>query len=112
VLLVEHRTGRAAAGGLLLSAALLPYVVAGPLVGNGLDRTARPRLRASLLAAGYAAAMAVLLIAAGGGMALPGHSVEMTVELGKPVAMTEGLGFAIREGGRTVGAGTVTTVLD
>ena len=42
-----------------------------------------------------------------GGMALPGDTVEMAVELGKPVAMTEGLGFAIREGGRTVGAGTV-----
>ncbi|WP_433465646.1 EF-Tu/IF-2/RF-3 family GTPase [Spirillospora sp. CA-128828] len=47
-----------------------------------------------------------------GGMALPGDSVEMAVELGKPVAMTEGLGFAIREGGRTVGAGTVTALLD
>ncbi|WP_067812546.1 elongation factor Tu [Actinomadura kijaniata] len=46
-----------------------------------------------------------------GGMALPGDTVEMTVELGKPVAMTEGLGFAIREGGRTVGAGTVTELL-
>ncbi|MEU9839304.1 elongation factor Tu [Actinomadura sp. NPDC048032] len=47
-----------------------------------------------------------------GGMALPGDSVEMAVELGKPVAMTEGLGFAVREGGRTVGAGTVTALLD
>ena len=47
-----------------------------------------------------------------GGMALPGDAVDMTVELGKPVAMTEGLGFAIREGGRTVGAGTVTVLLD
>jgi len=46
-----------------------------------------------------------------GGMALPGDTVEMTVELGRPVAMTEGLGFAIREGGRTVGAGTVTRLL-
>jgi elongation factor Tu len=42
-----------------------------------------------------------------GGMAMPGDTVEMAVELGKPVAMAEGLGFAIREGGRTVGAGTV-----
>ena len=47
-----------------------------------------------------------------GGMAVPGDSVEMTVELGKAVAMAEGLGFAIREGGRTVGAGTVVAVLD
>ncbi|MFC4908568.1 elongation factor Tu [Actinomadura gamaensis] len=47
-----------------------------------------------------------------GAMALPGDSVEMTVDLGRPVAMAEGLGFAIREGGRTVGAGTVTGLLD
>ncbi|QXJ26632.1 elongation factor Tu [Actinomadura graeca] len=46
-----------------------------------------------------------------GGMALPGDTVEMAVELGRPVAMTEGLGFAIREGGLTVGAGTVTALL-
>jgi translation elongation factor TU len=44
-------------------------------------------------------------------MALPGDAVEMTVELGRSVAMTEGLGFAIREGGRTVGAGTVIELL-
>jgi elongation factor Tu len=36
--------------------------------------------------------------------------VEMTVELEKPIAMEEGLRFAIREGGRTVGAGRVTGV--
>jgi translation elongation factor EF-Tu-like GTPase len=41
---------------------------------------------------------------------LPGDTVELTVGLGKPVAMSEGLGFAIREGGRTVGAGAVTEV--
>jgi elongation factor Tu len=35
----------------------------------------------------------------------------MTVELIQPIAMEEGLRFAIREGGRTVGAGTVTTIL-
>ncbi|QFG23019.1 elongation factor Tu [Actinomadura sp. WMMB 499] len=47
-----------------------------------------------------------------GGMALPGDDVDMVVELGKPVAMTAGLGFAIREGGRTVGAGSVVELLD
>jgi elongation factor Tu len=47
-----------------------------------------------------------------GGMALPGDTVTMTVELGRPVALEEGLGFAIREGGRTVGAGTVTALPD
>jgi elongation factor Tu len=48
----------------------------------------------------------------GGGIALPGDTLEMTVGLGVPVALHAGLGFAIREGGRTVGAGTVLAVLD
>ena len=47
-----------------------------------------------------------------GGMALPGDSITMGVVLGRPVALEEGLGFAIREGGRTVGAGTVTALPD
>ncbi|MGW4206359.1 elongation factor Tu [Lentzea sp. NPDC004789] len=46
-----------------------------------------------------------------GALALPGDTVEVAVELGKPVAMDTGLGFAIREGGRTVGAGTVGEIL-
>jgi elongation factor Tu len=45
-------------------------------------------------------------------LALPGDTVEVTVELGRPVAIEAGLGFAIREGGRTVGAGTVVAPLD
>ncbi|MET7983514.1 elongation factor Tu [Streptomyces sp. NPDC005281] len=44
-------------------------------------------------------------------VARPGDTVEMTVELGREVPLEPGLGFAIREGGRTVGAGTVTSVL-
>ena len=44
-------------------------------------------------------------------LALPGDTVEVTVELGKAVAMDTGLGFAIREGGKTVGAGTVGEIL-
>jgi elongation factor Tu len=44
--------------------------------------------------------------------AQPGDTVEATVELGKPVAVEAGLGFAIREGGLTVGAGTVLAVQD
>ncbi|MFD7995890.1 elongation factor Tu [Streptomyces mexicanus] len=43
-------------------------------------------------------------------VARPGETVTMTVELGRPVPLEPGLGFAIREGGRTVGAGTVTAV--
>jgi len=46
------------------------------------------------------------------GTAAPGDLLELTVTLGRPVALHTGLGFAIREGGRTVGAGTVTTLLD
>ncbi|MGD6746883.1 elongation factor Tu [Streptomyces sp. BH106] len=43
-------------------------------------------------------------------VARPGETVAMTVELGRDVPLEAGLGFAIREGGRTVGAGTVTSV--
>ncbi|WP_327669409.1 MULTISPECIES: elongation factor Tu [unclassified Streptomyces] len=43
-------------------------------------------------------------------VARPGETVAMTVELGRDVPLETGLGFAIREGGRTVGAGTVTSV--
>ena len=46
------------------------------------------------------------------GTAAPGDLMELTVTLGRPVALHAGLGFAIREGGRTVGAGTVTALLD
>ena len=45
-------------------------------------------------------------------MCMPGDNVEMTVELIHPVAMEEGLRFAIREGGRTVGSGTVATIIE
>ena len=49
---------------------------------------------------------------AGTEMVMPGDNVNMTVELGKPIAMDDGLRFAIREGGRTVGAGRVTKILE
>ncbi|MFC9441145.1 elongation factor Tu [Nocardia sp. NPDC057030] len=42
-------------------------------------------------------------------IAMPGDTVDLTVELGRPTPVEPGLGFAIREGGRTVGAGTVLT---
>jgi elongation factor Tu len=45
-------------------------------------------------------------------MVMPGDNVKLSVELIQPVAMEEGLRFAIREGGRTVGAGVVTKILD
>src|ERR1700722_1879579 len=44
-------------------------------------------------------------------MVMPGDNTDMTVELQKPIAMDEGLRFAIREGGRTVGSGRVTKIL-
>ena len=44
-------------------------------------------------------------------MVMPGDNVEMTVELIDPIAMEDGLRFAIREGGRTVGAGRVTKIV-
>jgi elongation factor Tu len=45
-------------------------------------------------------------------MVMPGDNVKMTVVLGSPIAMEEGLRFAIREGGRTVGAGVVSKVIE
>ena len=49
---------------------------------------------------------------AGVEMCMPGDNVEMTIELIHPVAMEQGLRFAIREGGRTVGSGRVATVIE
>ena len=45
-------------------------------------------------------------------MVMPGDNIDMTVELIEPIAMEDGLRFAIREGGRTVGAGVVGTILE
>ena len=45
-------------------------------------------------------------------MCMPGDNVEITVELIQPIAMEQGLGFAIREGGRTVGSGKVTEIIE
>jgi len=53
----------------------------------------------------------VISLPAGTEMVMPGDTTDMTVELIQPIAMEEGLSFAIREGGRTVGAGTVTKIV-
>ncbi|SCP97845.1 elongation factor Tu [Anaerobium acetethylicum] len=45
-------------------------------------------------------------------MCMPGDNIEMTIELIHPIAMEQGLSFAIREGGRTVGSGRVATVIE
>ena len=52
----------------------------------------------------------VITLPEGTEMVMPGDNTEMSVELIQPIAMEEGLGFAIREGGRTVGSGRVTTI--
>jgi elongation factor Tu len=45
-------------------------------------------------------------------MVMPGDNIKVSVELITPIAMEDGLRFAIREGGRTVGAGVVAKILD
>ncbi|MGP9528893.1 elongation factor Tu [Glutamicibacter sp. AOP5-A2-18] len=52
----------------------------------------------------------VITLPEGTEMVMPGDNTEMSVELIQPIAMEEGLGFAIREGGRTVGSGKVTAI--
>ena len=54
----------------------------------------------------------VCQLPAGTEMCMPGDNVEMTIELIHPVAMEQGLTFAIREGGRTVGSGRVATIVE
>ena len=49
---------------------------------------------------------------AGTEMVMPGDNVSLTVDLIAPIAMEEGLRFAIREGGRTVGAGVVAKIIE
>jgi elongation factor Tu len=53
----------------------------------------------------------MVTLAGGTEMVMPGDNTTMTIELQKPIAMDDGLRFAIREGGRTVGAGRVTKIL-
>ena len=53
----------------------------------------------------------VITLPEGTDMVLPGDNTEMSVELIQPIAMEEGLGFAIREGGRTIGSGKVAKIL-
>jgi len=53
----------------------------------------------------------VVTLPAGTEMVMPGDNVRVTIELITPIAMDEGLRFAIREGGRTVGAGVVAKII-
>ena len=54
----------------------------------------------------------VISLPEGTEMCMPGDNVEMTIELIQPIAMEQGLTFAIREGGRTVGSGRVATIIE
>ena len=54
----------------------------------------------------------VITLPEGTEMCMPGDNIEMTIELIHPIAMGQGLTFAIREGGRTVGSGRVATVIE
>jgi len=54
----------------------------------------------------------VITLPEGVEMCMPGDNVEMTIELIHPIAMEQGLGFAIREGGRTVGSGKVAEIIE
>ena len=54
----------------------------------------------------------VITLPEGTEMCMPGDNVEMTIELIHPIAMAQGLTFAIREGGRTVGSGRVATIIE
>jgi elongation factor Tu len=54
----------------------------------------------------------VVTLPAGTEMVMPGDNVNIDVELIAPIAMNEGLRFAIREGGRTVGAGVVSKITE
>ena len=54
----------------------------------------------------------VISLPEGTEMCMPGDNVEMTIELIRPIAMEQGLTFAIREGGRTVGSGRVATIIE
>lgn len=53
-----------------------------------------------------------MVLPAGTEMVMPGDNVEVTAELISPIAMEEGMRFAIREGGRTIGAGTVSKIIE
>jgi hypothetical protein len=75
-------------------------------------RKAQKRGRPPEMASGdWRSACAVTLLPGGTERAMPGDNVALVIELITPVAMEKGLRFAIREGGRTVGAGTISEIL-
>ncbi|PRX01638.1 UNVERIFIED_ORG: MFS transporter [Actinomadura viridilutea] len=87
VLTVEARTGHAATAGFLQTAATLPYVLSGPLIGHALDRARRPRPVVMALAACYAAAAAALLAMAGRSPLALALTVAAVIGVTEPVVV-------------------------
>ncbi|MDL4816822.1 MFS transporter [Actinomadura opuntiae] len=87
VLTVQARTGHAATAGYLQTAMTLPYVVSGPVIGNALDRMARPRRAVVALAAAYAAATGLLLAMAGDSPLVVALCVAAVIGCTEPVVV-------------------------
>ncbi|SNT49958.1 Predicted arabinose efflux permease, MFS family [Actinomadura meyerae] len=100
VLTVEARTGDAATAGYLQTAMTLPYVLSGPIIGSALDRVARPRSVAVVLAACYAVATGLLLATAGSSPLVLALAVAAVIGCTEPivVALTSLLPRFVPEG--------------
>ena len=114
---IKEETMKSVATGIEMFRKTLDYAEAGDNVGvllRGIDRTAIERGQVIAKPGTvtchkkFTAQVYVLTKDEGG----RGDHVEMTIELIHPIAMEQGLTFAIREGGRTVGSGRVATVID
>ncbi|TNY37817.1 MFS transporter [Thermomonospora catenispora] len=87
VLVVQARTGQPALAGFLQAAVMLPYVVAGPVVGHALDRTGRPRAFALALAGCYVLAAASLMLTAGRVPLAVALAVAVAVGCAEPIVV-------------------------
>lgn len=87
VLTVQARTGHAATAGYLQTAMTLPYVVSGPVIGNALDRMARPRRAVVPLALAYVAATGLLLVMAGGSPLVAALCVAAVIGCTEPIVV-------------------------
>lgn len=87
VLTVQARTGHAATAGYLQTAMTLPYVVSGSVIGNALDRMARPRRAVVPLALGYVAATGLLLVMAGGSPLVAALCVAAVIGCTEPIVV-------------------------
>ena len=94
---IKHKKGAADAKRGKLFTKLIKEITVAARMGGG-DIDSNPRLRVAIAAAKEAN--------------MPGDNITATINLISPVAMEEGLRFAIREGGRTVGSGVVTKIIE